>query len=43
MIRLGSAYLHNVILNEENVFRQVVISTKRTKFSGDKTGNNQHI
>ncbi|MFT5250621.1 MAG: hypothetical protein ACI93P_002363 [bacterium] len=43
-IRLGSAYLNNVVLNEENVvLDQVVISTKRTKFSGDKTGATTNI
>ncbi|WP_372756335.1 carboxypeptidase regulatory-like domain-containing protein [Mariniflexile sp.] len=44
MIRLGAAYVHNVVLTEENVsLDQVVISAKRTKFSADKTGATTNI
>ena len=44
MIRLGAPYIHNVVLNEENVsLDQVVITTKKTKFSADKTGATTNI
>ena len=44
VIGLGSAYVHNVVLSEENVsLDQVVISAKRTKFSADKTGATTNI
>lgn len=44
MIRLGAAYVHNVVLNEENIsLDQVVISAKRTKFSAEKTGATTNI
>ncbi|MEY3501364.1 MAG: hypothetical protein RL308_3037, partial [Bacteroidota bacterium] len=44
MIRLGAPYVHNVVLNEENVsLDQVVITTKRTKFSAEKTGATTNI
>ncbi|MEO9570599.1 MAG: TonB-dependent receptor [Polaribacter sp.] len=38
-VGLGAAFVHNVVLSEENIsLSQVVITTKRTKFSTDKTG-----
>jgi hypothetical protein len=44
MIRLGAPYVHNVVLSEENVsLDQVVITTKRTKFSVEKTGATTNI
>lgn len=44
MIRLGAPYVHNVVLSEENVsLDQVVITTKRTKFSAEKTGATTNI
>ncbi|MCK0157434.1 carboxypeptidase regulatory-like domain-containing protein [Cellulophaga sp. F20128] len=44
MIRLGAAYIHNVVLSEENVsLDEVVISAKRTKFSAEKTGATTNI
>ncbi len=44
MIRLGSAYIHNVVLSEENVsLDEVVISAKRSKFSTQKTGATTNI
>jgi len=44
MIRLGAAYVHNVVLSEENIsLDQVVVSAKRTKFSAEKTGATTNI
>tara|TARA_R110002049_G_scaffold309132_1_gene517447 strand:+ start:2973 stop:6257 length:3285 start_codon:yes stop_codon:yes gene_type:complete len=44
MIRLGAAYIHDVVLSEENVsLDEVVISAKRTKFSAEKTGATTNI
>jgi hypothetical protein len=43
-IKLGAPYLHDVVLNEENVsLDQIVISAKRTKFSTEKTGATTNI
>lgn len=43
-IGLGAAYIHNVVLSEENVtLDQVVITSKRTKFSAEKTGATTNI
>ncbi|GAA4294849.1 TonB-dependent receptor [Aestuariibaculum suncheonense] len=43
-IGLGAAYVHDVVLTEENVsLDQVVISAKRTKFSTEKTGATTNI
>ncbi|MDN3664731.1 TonB-dependent receptor domain-containing protein [Algibacter miyuki] len=39
IVGLGAAYVHDVVLSEENVsLSQVVITAKRTKFSTEKTG-----
>ena len=44
IIRLGAAYVHDVVLNEENVsLDQVVISAKRSKFTAEKTGATTNI
>ncbi len=44
MIRLGSDYVHNVVLSEENVsLDEIVISAKRSKFSTQKTGATTNI
>jgi hypothetical protein len=44
MINLGAAYIHNVVLSEENVsLDQVVISAKRTGFTAEKTGATTNI
>ena len=43
-IGLGAPYIHNVILTEENVsLDEVVISSKRSKFSAEKTGATTNI
>ena len=43
-IGLGAAYLHNVVLTEENVsLDEVVLSARRSKFSADKTGATTNI
>lgn len=44
MINLGASYVHNVVLTEENVsLDEIVISSKRSKFSADKTGATTNI
>ena len=44
MINLGASYVHNVVLTEDNVsLDEVVISSKRSKFSVDKTGATTNI
>jgi len=44
MINLGASYVHNVVLTEDNVsLDEVVISSKRSKFSADKTGATTNI
>jgi hypothetical protein len=43
-IGLGAPYIHNVLLTEENVsLDEVVISSKRSKFSAEKTGATTNI
>lgn len=38
-IALGATYIHNVVLTEENVtLDEIVISTKKSKFTAEKTG-----
>ncbi|MEC5164530.1 hypothetical protein RCH18_000246 [Flavobacterium sp. PL11] len=44
IIGLGAAYVHNVVLNEENItLDQVIVTSKRTKFSAEKTGATTNI
>ena len=44
MIKLGSDYVHNVVLGEENIsLDEIVISAKRSKFSTQKTGATTNI
>ncbi len=43
-IGLGAPYVHNVVLTEENVsLDEIVISSKRSKFSSEKTGATTNI
>lgn len=43
-INLGAAYVHDIVLTEENItLDQVVISSKKTKFKSDKTGATTNI
>jgi len=43
-IGLGSDYIHNVVLTEENVsLDEVIVSAKRSKFSTQKTGATTNI
>lgn len=44
MIGLGSAYIYNVVLGEENVsLNQVVVKGRKSKFSAEKTGATTNI
>ncbi|MFQ3180933.1 MAG: outer membrane receptor protein involved in Fe transport, partial [Polaribacter sp.] len=44
MINLGASYVHNIVLTEENVsLDEILISSKRSKFSADKTGATTNI
>ncbi|EAR13796.1 OmpA-related protein [Polaribacter irgensii 23-P] len=41
---LGAAYVHNVVLTEDNVsLSQIVITAKRSKFAAEKTGATTNI
>lgn len=44
IIGLGAAFVHNIVLSEENItLDQVIVTSKKTKFSAEKTGATTNI